>query len=136
MTEFIRPLHESLTVEFKSDRERLNDDDLVEAVVCLANAEGGAIYIGVEDDGRASGLHPTRPANIDPLSALIANRTAPPLAVRCRELREDSLRIAVIEVPKSTVIVARSDGLIKRRRLQVDGRPECVPFLPAEHLSR
>lgn len=35
------PKVESLTVEFKSDRKRLPDAELVEAVVCLANAEGG-----------------------------------------------------------------------------------------------
>ena len=35
------PLVESLTVEFKSDRKRLPDRELVEAVICLANAEGG-----------------------------------------------------------------------------------------------
>lgn len=34
------PLVESLTVEFKSDRKRLPDRELVEAVICLANAEG------------------------------------------------------------------------------------------------
>ncbi len=33
------PASETLTVECKSDRERLPDDDLIEAVVCLANAE-------------------------------------------------------------------------------------------------
>ena len=28
---------ESLTVEFKSDRHPLSDDELMEAVICLAN---------------------------------------------------------------------------------------------------
>ena len=37
------PSAESLTVEFKSDRKRLPDSDLVEAIVCLANAEGGTL---------------------------------------------------------------------------------------------
>lgn len=35
------PLCESLTVEFKSDRSKLPDRELIEALVCLANAEGG-----------------------------------------------------------------------------------------------
>ena len=49
------PSSESLTIEFKSDRKRLPDTELVEAVVCLANAEGGELWLGVEDDeiGRA-----------------------------------------------------------------------------------
>jgi ATP-dependent DNA helicase RecG len=136
MSEEAVPPEESLTVEFKSDREPLGDDDLIEAAVCLANTEGGRVYVGVEDDGRVTGLHRSRPARVEPLSALVANRTSPPLAVTCRELSVQGLRVAVIEVPKSRAIVARSDGLIKRRRLRMDGRPECVPFLPGEHLSR
>lgn len=35
------PPAESLTVEFKSDRKKLSDTELVESLVCLANAEGG-----------------------------------------------------------------------------------------------
>ena len=136
MTDDTLPGEESLTVEFKSDRECLGDDELIEAVVCLANAAGGRIYIGVEDDGRVTGLHHSRPARVEPLSALVSNRTSPLLAVICRELSLQGLRVAVVEVPKSLAIVARSDGLIKRRRLRMDGRPECVPFLPTEHLSR
>ncbi len=136
MTRDAVPSEESLTVEFKSDRDILSDDALVEAVVCLANAEGGRIFVGIEDDGHVTGLHPTRPARIEGLAALVANRTSPPLAVTCSNWVQHGLRVAVINVPKSQPIVARSDGLIKRRRLRMDGRPECVPFLPAEHLSR
>ena len=51
------PDKESLTVEFKSDRKRLSDDDLVEALVCLANTEGGEIWLGIEDSGEPTGLH-------------------------------------------------------------------------------
>ena len=49
------PDQESLTIEFKSDRKRLSDTELVEAVVCLANAEGGELWLGVEDDGTPTG---------------------------------------------------------------------------------
>ena len=55
---FVIPGNETLTVEFKSDRKRLPDTELVEAVVCLANAEGGELWLGVEDDGTPTGLHP------------------------------------------------------------------------------
>ena len=72
MTRDAVPSEESLTVEFKSDRDILSDDALVEAVVCLANAEGGRIFVGIEDDGHVTGLHPTRPARIEGLAALVA----------------------------------------------------------------
>lgn len=49
---------ETLTVEFKSDRgDGLSDHVLQEAVVCLANHEGGHLLVGVEDNGRITGLH-------------------------------------------------------------------------------
>jgi len=51
------PQSESLTVEFKSDRKRLSDAELVEALVCLTNTEGGELWLGLEDDGQATGLH-------------------------------------------------------------------------------
>ena len=69
------PPAETLEVEFKSDRDCLSDDDLIEALICLANANGGTLYLGVENDARVTGLHTTRPANIAGLAALVANRT-------------------------------------------------------------
>lgn len=50
MTRIVPP-RETLHVEFKSDRNRLPDRELVEAVVCLANTEGGELWLGVEDNG-------------------------------------------------------------------------------------
>ncbi len=48
-------LKKSLTVEFKSDRTKISDDVIVEAVVAMANTDGGDIYLGVEDDGQITG---------------------------------------------------------------------------------
>lgn len=129
------PRQESLTVEFKSDLRRLSDTDLVAAVVCLANTEGGAIYLGVEDDGAITGLHPEH-QNVMGLAALVANRTTPPVSVRVIALQEEGKAIAVVEVPKSSRLVATSDGLLQRRRLLVDGKPACVPFYPHEFVTR
>ncbi|MEG4577408.1 putative DNA binding domain-containing protein [Microcoleus sp. N3A4] len=129
------PEQESLTVEFKSDRTRLPDKDLIETVVCLANTDGGSIYLGVEDDGQITGLHPQH-QNLSTLAAMIGNRTNPPVSVRVTALLEASQTIACIEVPKSARIVATSDGLLQRRRLQVDGTPQCVPFYPYEFATR
>ncbi|MBS0500023.1 MAG: putative DNA binding domain-containing protein [Proteobacteria bacterium] len=130
------PPHESLEVEFKSDRDALGDDELVEALVCLANAQGGCLYLGVENDGTVTGLHPSRPQHIGGLAAMVANRTAPSLEVRADILEHQGLRVAAIAVPRSAAIVARSDGLVKRRRIDSHGQPECVPFLPHEYASR
>ena len=96
MTQSVIPKHESLEVEFKSDRDCLNDDDLVEALICLANAQGGTLYLGVENDAAHTGLHISRPADMSSLAALVANRTAPRLQVHVQELLVAGVRAAAI----------------------------------------
>ena len=136
MTAHLIPSAETLTVEFKSDLRRLSDDEIVEAAVCFANSDGGTIFIGVEDDGDVTGLHSSRPIDVSPLAAMISNRTTPSVAVSCREVGVAGKRVCVVEVPKSIGLVARSDGLIKRRQLDSHGKPQCIPFLPHEFSSR
>src|SRR5262249_6429841 len=114
---------------------RLNDRDLIAAVVCLANTEGGEIYLGVEDDGVVTGLHPAH-QDLTGLTAPIANLTSPPLTARVEAIDVERRRIAPISVPKSRQLVATSDGLLQRRRLRSDGRPECVPLYPHEFAQR
>ena len=134
MTRLI-PKKESLTIEFKSDQNRLRDDELVAASVCLANTEGGQIYLGVENDGSVTGLHPAH-QNLTGMTVMIANRTIPPLSVRVEALDIAGHRVARITVPKSRQLVATSDGLLQRRRLMADGSPQCVPFYPHEFTQR
>lgn len=129
------PQQESLTIEFKSDQNHLLDRDLAAAAVCLANTEGGVIYLGVENNGTISGLHPQH-QNSSSIAAIIANRTNPPVSVRVSAIQEEGKLIACIEVPKSSRIVATSDGLLQKRRIQADGTPQCVPFYPHEFASR
>jgi ATP-dependent DNA helicase RecG len=136
MTARLIPTQETLVVEFKSDRDKLGDDELIEALICLANAQGGTLYLGVENDGTVTGLHAARPQDVQPLAALVANRTAPALSVEVGVVVQDGLRVALIHVPQTSAITARSDGLVKRRRIGGNGQPECVPFLPHEYASR
>jgi len=116
------PDRESLTVEFKSDRDRLPDRDLVAAVICLANTEGGELYVGVEKDGTVTGLHRSH-HNVTGVIALIANQTSPPLTVRAEVLEVGGNRVAKIIVPKARQLVATAEGLLQRRRMKADGTP-------------
>ena len=129
------PDRESFTVEFKSDRTPISDADLVATAVCLANSEGGDLYVGVEDDGTVTGLH-LKHRNVTGVAAVIANRTSPTLSVRSALLHVDGLPVAHIEIPKSMAIVSTTDGLTQRRQIQADGSPSCVPFLPHEFAQR
>lgn len=129
------PAAESLTVEFKSDRKRLSDNDLVEAIVCLANAEGGELWLGVEDDGTPSGLHAEHHL-LAGLAGMVAARTSPSLNVQVEPVECNGVPVARIAVPRATTVVATAGGVYLRRRLKYDGKPECVPMLPHERESR
>lgn len=129
------PPRESLTVEFKSDRKRLSDTDLVEAVVCLANAEGGALWLGVEDDGTPTGLHAEH-QHLAGLGGLVAARTSPSVAVIVTPITLGGVKVAHIAVPKASAEVATSGGVYLRRRIKQDGTPECAPMLPHDRASR
>jgi len=129
------PTRESLTVEFKSDRACLSDGDLVEALVCLANAEGGELWLGVEDDGTPTGLH-VQHRTLGGLAGLVAARTSPSLAVVVTAVELNGLPVAHIAVPKVQGEAATTGGVYLRRRLKADGQPECVAMLPHERASR
>jgi len=129
------PPRETLTVEFKSDRRKLPDSDLIEALVCLANAEGGELWLGVEDDGTPTGLHAEHHL-LAGLAGLVAARTSPSLSVRAEAVEVDGVTVACIHVPKAHGEVATTSGVYLRRRLKHDGTPECVAMLPHERASR
>lgn len=129
------PDTENLIVEFKSDRKKYPDHDLVESVVGMANTEGGEIFLGVEDDGTITGVHQ---AHRDPvgLTVLIANRTVPPITVLAEILQIEARHVMCIRVPKSRTIVSTADGKVLRRRIKFDGSPENAPLYPIEISTR
>lgn len=129
------PPHETLTIEFKSDRKKLSDSDLLAAVVCLANTEGGELWLGVEDDGTPTGLHPDHQM-ANALVGLIAARTSPSLVVTVDVVEVQGIRVARIRVPQAHSATATTAGVYLRRRLKFDGSPECVPLLPHDFISR
>ena len=129
------PKKETLTIEFKSDRNKLQNSDIFDAVVAFANTEGGDLYLGIEDSGEVTGVHKEH-NNHTTLAAFIANNTLPPVSVRA-EIIEDIHPVLKISVPKSyNGIVATISGKVLRRRIKADGTPENVPMYPAEFASR
>lgn len=130
---------ESYGVEFKGEgRAPLNDRDLVEAVVCLANGTGGLLLVGVEDDGTVTGARPRHEAGrTDPLrlQALIANSTQPPLPVSAATVQVNGQDVLVVEVPDSPRVVGTTRGMYVRRALAGDGSPVCLPYQAHEMLA-
>ncbi len=125
---------ETLSIEFKGEeRSQLNDRDLVETVVCLANRTGGGsglLLIGVEDDGRITGarLRHGKETDVHKLAALVASRTRPAVSVQIEAVKIDGQIVLVIEVPPQRQSVGSSDGVFLRRALGGDGRPACLPM--------
>jgi ATP-dependent DNA helicase RecG len=72
---------ESLTLESKSDRRPLPDDEMLQAIICFVNHLGGHLLFGVEDNGEISGLHKKHFTTPGSLTGFIASRTVPPLSV-------------------------------------------------------
>lgn len=129
---------ETLSVEFERGRRNsLNDDVIVEAVTCLANGAGGTLLLGVEDDGRVSGLDPRHGSSTQPhlLQAMIVNRTEPPIATTVEIVTVDDVQVGVVSVPRAESPVGTASGRYVRRRLDGNGRPECAPYPLHEMLS-
>lgn len=125
---------EDMMHEFKSDQKKLSDQEIIDAVVAFANTDGGELYLGVEDNGEITGLHKEH-FDITRLAAFIANKTVPPVPIRC-EILDLEKPILKISVPRRTSITASSAGKIQRRRLKADGTPENVPMYPYEIAGR
>lgn len=130
---------ETFTVEFKrAAAGALNDADIVDAVVCLANGQGGLLLVGVENDGTLSGAAPRHDGGITHahmLQAMILNRTEAPVATAVEVVAIDDLEVIVIDVPAASMPVGTKAGKYVRRALKADGSPECVPYPLHEMLS-
>jgi len=132
---------ETMDVEFKSDRNKLSDNDIVEAVVCLSNRPGNAsgwLLIGVEDDGKITGVQPRHNGKTDAtrIQALIASRTGPSISVRVEVVQIDGKDILTIEIPPSRNPIGTADGRYIRRVTGSDGKPSCAPYHFHEMQSR
>jgi ATP-dependent DNA helicase RecG len=125
---------ETLGVEFKGEeRSPLNDRELVEAVVCLANQTGSEpawLLVGVEDDGRVTGARARHGDDTDVhrLAALIFARTRPALSVNVEMIELDGGRVITLRIPPQRQTVGTSEGVFLRRALGGDGRPACLPM--------
>ena len=131
---------ETLTVEFKSDQGvgPINDIDVVEAVACLANGNGGFLLIGVDDDGIPHGAQPRHGPSTHPMriQALIAGRTEPSVEVAVELVEVDDVEVIVIAVTPARSVVGTQSGRYLRRAIDVHGRPQCLPMRPHEVVSR
>ncbi|MGQ0464806.1 MAG: RNA-binding domain-containing protein [Sporichthyaceae bacterium] len=101
-------------------------EEIVEAVVCFANARGGRIVLGVDD--KASGVQAlvgTEAEAADLRKRVYAN-TKPSLTVPIEEVEFEGVRLLVVTVPEGLDLVTDGKGRAARRE-----GTECHP-LPEE----
>lgn len=129
---------ESLTVEFKSDRKQISDNDIYENIVALANTQGGVLFIGIEDDGAVTGSKPRHGQLTDALKlqSAIFNNTVPHINSRITLPKIDEKPLLAIEVDLYPEICATSTGKSLHRIIGGNGKPQVVPFYPSEQRSR
>lgn len=132
------PKKETLQIEFKSDPVGgLSDKSVVDAVVGLANAQGGVLYIGIDGNGTISGLRSEKWRNPKKAATFISNYTVPPLLVETDLVPAEKDRwVLTIKVPKAQGLCATRDGKVLRRRIKMDGRPKNIPMFPQEYSGR
>jgi len=129
---------ETLTVEFKSDRRQISDSEIYEAIVALANTDGGVLLIGVEDDGTVTGAKPRHEGTTDSakLRAAIFNNTVPSINTRISVVSHQDGVVIAIEVDPYPEPCATASGKSLRRTVVSDGRAQAVPFYPRDQRTR
>ena len=131
-------LGEAIDREFKSDRRKISDAEIHEEVVAMANADGGVLLIGIENDGTISGAQPRHEETTDPirLQSAIFNNTSPNINTRISVPEVQGRKVIAIEVDIYPEICATAQGKVIRRIIGPDGKPATVPFLPRDQRSR
>lgn len=93
--ESLIPSSENIYVEFKT--EQVSTKVLAEEIVAFANAEGGVIWLGIDDNGTPSGL--SRSYEEDVMN-ICRTSVIPPIRPLYRELKAERKTVAEITIPK------------------------------------
>lgn len=107
---------EDLTVEFKTwihakdMRERISL--AVDELVAFANAKGGTVYMGIEDDGTVTGCNRY---DVQKIMESIYDRTRPALFTEIEVIHYEGKDVLAIKVERDGTTYATSDGRCLKR---------------------
>lgn len=120
---------ESETLDFKQEGRSLDDavKNIVDAVVCFANARGGVIIVGVTNSDSGPGAFAGTKLEPDLLRRRIYDLTSPGITVDVRPKTCEGARLLFIHVPQSPEVHGDTKGRASRR-LGTD----CLPMTPAQ----
>ncbi len=114
-------------LEFK--RGLPSTKQLCELAVCFANAEGGVLLLGVEDDGNLRGVTSYDP---DAIRTGIFRGTIPPIIVEVEIVEHPLGTVLALRVPKAAAEVHGTTAGLYRWRV---GK-ECLPMAPDDIIRR
>ena len=104
-------LGEGQLIEFKPFGGGVSVTSVAETIVAFANAEGGTILIGVEDNRMITGFSPTT-ENIDRLLNAARDCCRPPVPVKVERVEVNGRTIVAIIVERSTSLHSHVDGRV------------------------
>ncbi len=107
---------ESLTVEFKSWQKANNHKEriklAVDELMAFANAKGGTVYMGIEDDGRITGCTGYNAQNF---IEAIYDKTRPPLFSEIEVIKHPLGDVLAVRVQPDGKTYATTDGRCMKR---------------------
>ena len=126
---------ENNTLDFKETPETAGENGprarkrfaelLAETAVCFANADGGAIVVGVRDRAatRAEAIAGVGGYTADQMVNMVFERTSPAIACRATALDVDGTDVVVLIVPRGESVHSTTQGVYKFRL-----NDRCVPL--------
>lgn len=91
---------ENSQVEFKA--EAVSNEELAIAMIAFLNGQGGTIFLGVEDDGRISGLTTPIDTKMNAINQICQNTVKPPIIPALDAYLLDGQTILAIALEKGT----------------------------------
>jgi len=114
-------LGEGQLIEFKSFSGAVSVSKLAETIVAFANAEGGTILAGIDDNGAITGFSPTT-ENIDRLLNAARDCCQPPVPVKLERVDVEGRTVVAVIVERSTSLHSHVDGRVLLRVGSQDNR--------------
>lgn len=120
---------ESQDLEFKEAKANPNETerDLADAAICMANAGGGTIVLGVSDRFAGPAAFIGTSQDPDTLRQAIHALTDPHLLVGVNQVVHVGMRLLAIQVPEGVEVYADTKGRASRRI-----GDQCRPMTPAD----
>jgi ATP-dependent DNA helicase RecG len=110
---------EGQTLEWKSPR--IHPRDLATTLIAFANADGGRLLIGIEDDGTASGLDPIADRKqVERLLRAAYEYCTPSVQIEYQFAPYRGRQVLIVDVPVSARVHSHNNGRVYLRVLDRD----------------